>query len=262
MPAFPLAARAGVFSPSRWRPPLLQSNDIDHVKKLVFQAFPSVAAGALKGFLMKPSPLFKISCAVFFLWIATAMTSPAQTYTNLLTFNGNNGGQPQNMSFVEGTDGNLYGTALAGGVEGKGMVFKITPSGTLTTLYSFCAQDNCADGASPYGGLFQATGGTFYGTTYYGGAYGDGTIFSLDMGLGPFVAFVRNSGKVGSNVEVLGQGFTGTTGVSFNGTPANFKVVSATYLTATVPNGATTGYVTVTTPGGTLQSNVMFRLRP
>jgi len=163
---------------------------------------------------------------------------------------------------VQGTDGNFYGTTSAGGANGYGTVFKITPKGKLTTLYSFCSQTGCTDGQMPSGGVFQATDGTFYGTTYFGGSSGVGTVFSLSMGLGPFVSFVRNSGKVGANVEILGQGFTGTTSVSFNGTAAQFKVVSATYLTATVPNGATTGTVTVTTPGGTLNSNVIFRVTP
>jgi len=73
---------------------------------------------------------------------------------------------------------------------------------------------------------------------------------------------VRNSGKVGATVEILGQGFNGTTGVSFNGTPATFSVKSDTYLTATVPGGATTGFVAVSTPSGTLKSNVPFRVIP
>ena len=69
------------------------------------------------------------------------------------------------------------------------------------------------------------------------------------------------SGNVGKTVEILGQGFTGTTSVSFNGAPATFKVVSATYLTATVPSGATTGFVTVVTPSGTLTSNKKFQVK-
>jgi hypothetical protein len=84
--------------------------------------------------------------------------------------------------------------------------------------------------------------------------------FYRATGLGPFVSFVRSSGKVGANVEILGQGLRGTTGVSFNGTAANFVVHSHTYLTATVPQGATTGFVSVKTPNGTLQSNVVFRV--
>ena len=118
--------------------------------------------------------------------------------------------------------------------------------------------------------MIQDTDGNFYGTTGLGGdssacspAYeGCGTAYKLSMGLGPFVTFVLNSGKVGAKVEILGQGFTGTTGVSFNGTAASYVVQSDTYLTSTVPQGAATGLVTVTTPGGTLQSNVVFRVKP
>ncbi len=93
-----------------------------------------------------------------------------------------------------------------------------------------------------------------------GGAYGYGTVFSLDVGLGPFVTFVRAAGKVGQTGGILGQGLAGTSAVSLNAIPMNFQVVSDTYLTATVPAGATTGYVTVTTPTGVLTSNVPFRV--
>jgi len=73
---------------------------------------------------------------------------------------------------------------------------------------------------------------------------------------------VSTSGRIGKTIEILGQGLTGSTGVSFNGTAANFQVVSDTYLTAVVPSGATTGFVTVTTPGGPLTSNKQFRVKP
>ena len=76
------------------------------------------------------------------------------------------------------------------------------------------------------------------------------------------MAFVRRAGKIGQTGGILGQGFTGTTSVTLNGIPANFKVVSDTYLVATVPPGAATGYVTVTTPTGVLTSNVPFRVIP
>ena len=59
----------------------------------------------------------------------------------------------------------------AGGINGRtsgGTVFKITPSGILTTLYTFCSQSGCTDGGGPAGGLVQATDGNFYGTTYGG----------------------------------------------------------------------------------------------
>ena len=91
---------------------------------------------------------------------------------------------------------------------------------------------------------------------------GCGSLFSLNMELGPFVTLQRYVGHVGDKGGVFGQGFTGTTSVSLNGTPASFRVVSDTFIEATVPAGATTGYVTVTTPGGTLTSNVPFRVLP
>jgi uncharacterized repeat protein (TIGR03803 family) len=67
---------------------------------------------------------------------------------------------------------------------GCGTVFQITPAGTLTTLYSFCSQPNCTDGAAPFAGLIQATDGNFYGTTYQGGnnicfGSGCGTVFKI-----------------------------------------------------------------------------------
>jgi uncharacterized repeat protein (TIGR03803 family) len=163
---------------------------------------------------------------------------------------------------VQGTDGNLYGVTPQGGKYGYGVIFKITTSGTFTVLHSF----DSTDGSAPHGGLMQATNGLFYGTTTGGipatcAGSTCGTIFSLNVGLAPFVALVLPTGKVGDTAEILGQGFTGTTGVTFNGVPStNFQVVSDTYITAAVPSGATTGPVVVTTPTGTLKSNKKFNV--
>ena len=128
-----------------------------------------------------------------------------------------------------------------------------------TTLYSFCSQSGCADGYKPYAGLIQDTNGDFYGTASSGGA-NSGTVFSLSVGLGPFVEPQTTSGKVGAPVDILGTNLTGATSVTFNGTPAVFTVVSSSEITTTVPTGATTGAVEVVTPGGTLSSNVPFRV--
>jgi hypothetical protein len=117
-----------------------------------------------------------------------------------------------------------------------------------------------ADGNTPYGGLLQGTNGTFYGTTVNGGTYSDGTVFTLSVGLGPFVETVPASGKVGAAVLVLGNNLTGSKSVTFNGKAATFKVKSSTAITTTVPTGATTGYVKVKTPTRTLTSNVKFRV--
>ena len=89
-----------------------------------------------------------------------------------------------------------------------------------------------------------------------------GTVFSLSMGLSPFVSLPLDSGQVGETGGILGQGFAGTTGVFLNGTPASFTVVSDTFIRATVPPGATSGFVTVNTPSGTLTSNVPFHVIP
>jgi len=82
------------------------------------------------------------------------------------------------VGLVQATDGNFYGTTSLGGATGDGTVFQITPEGSLTTLYSFCAQTNCTDGSNP-GGLIQATDGNFYGTTSSGGTPGYGTVFQI-----------------------------------------------------------------------------------
>jgi uncharacterized repeat protein (TIGR03803 family) len=123
--------------------------------------------------------------------------TPSGTLTTLHSFDGTDGYYP-NAALVEGTDGNFYGTTTYGGANNNdGTVFKITPSGTLTMLYSFCMQSGCTDGENPYAAaLIQDTNGTFYGTTQYGGANGDGTIFSLSVGLGPFVETQPTSGDV------------------------------------------------------------------
>lgn len=166
---------------------------------------------------------------------------------------------------IQATDGDLYGTTGGGGAYGDGTIFKITMTGKLTTLHSFCAQANCTDGATPVGGVVLDTNGVFYGTTSTGGAIGkatnDGTVFSLSVGLGPFVKPLTTSGKVDEAVEILGTNLDGASSVTFNGTAAAFTVNSTgTYISTTVPSGATTGTVLVTTPSGTLSSNVPFRV--
>jgi uncharacterized repeat protein (TIGR03803 family) len=165
-------------------------------------------------------------------------------------------------SLVQGADGNFYGTTAQGGtVNNGGTLFKITTGGSFTQLYAFCAPNHCSgEGVNPQDGLVQGTDGNFYGTTPSGGAEGVGVVFRLSVGLNPFVEVLLYAGKVGKTVKILGQGLTGTTAVAFNGTAANFSVKSNTYLTATVPTGATTGFVTVTTHGGALKSRKQFRV--
>jgi uncharacterized repeat protein (TIGR03803 family) len=161
------------------------------------------------------------------------------------------------QSLIMGTDGSFYGTTRAGGANNVGTIFEITSAGQLTTQHSFTG----TDGLDPFGALLLDTNGTFYGTTYEGGANGAGTIFSLATGLAPFVGITPTSGKVGTKVIILGTNLKGATAVSFNESAATFKVVSKSEITTTVPTGATSGTVTVTTLGGTtLNSSVEFQV--
>jgi len=195
--------------------------------------------------------------------------TPHGTLTTLYSFVFQDGAYPY-AGLVQATNGSFYGTTSSGGANGAGTVFKITTKGMLTTLYTFCSQSSCTDGENPYAGLVEATNGNFYGTTEYGGAkegcgnYFDhrpcGTVFSLSVGLGPFVETQPTFGKVGTAVKILGTDLTGATSITFNGTAAKFNVVSKSEITTTVPEGATTGKVKVTTPEGTLKSNVVFRV--
>ena len=204
---------------------------------------------ASRGGTFKSGTLFKIT--------------PTGQYTVLYNFcaqaNCADGASPSGP-IAWGSDGNLYGTAAGGGsTQYAGTAFQITPSGQYRLLYTFCSQVGCADGVGPEG-LIQGTNGNFYGTTQGGGS--GGTVFSLSMGLEPFVEAEPSFAAAGKRVAILGNNLTGTTSVTFNGTPATFKVGSGTYLLATVPAGATTGPIEVTTPNGTLSSNVAFQVTP
>ena len=91
-------------------------------------------------------------------------------------------GQAPYAGLTLASDGNFYGTTPAGGANANnGTVFKITPAGKLTTLYSFCSQAGCTDGQGPYAGLVQATDGNLYGATSSGGAQGYGSLFSITL---------------------------------------------------------------------------------
>jgi uncharacterized repeat protein (TIGR03803 family) len=156
------------------------------------------------------------------------------------------------------TDGNLYGVTTGGGGADSGTVFEIGLEGTLTTLCNL-------SGIDAQFGLIQDTSGIFYGTSVVGGSGGScnvgcGTVYSFDVGLGPFVETVPTSGKVGKPAMILGTSLTGATSVTFDGVAATFTVVSATVIRATVPVGAKTGPVEVVTPSGTLTSNNNFRV--
>ncbi len=127
---------------------------------------------------------------------------------------------------VQATDGNFYGTTQYGGTNlGVGTVFRITATGTLTTLYTFCSQSGCTDGAGPQAGLLQTSDGNFYGTTGAGGAYQGGTVFQITATgtLTTLHSFGNGEGvtPIGDLVQAADGSFYGATwqgGVSFDGT--------------------------------------------
>ena len=87
---------------------------------------------------------------------------------------------------MQATDENFYGTTNGLGAAGEGTVFKITPRGKLSTLYSFCSKPACTDGANPEAGLVQGADGNFYGTTSGTYCYCQGpgcdTVFKITPG--------------------------------------------------------------------------------
>jgi uncharacterized repeat protein (TIGR03803 family) len=247
--------------------------------------------------------------------------SPLGAVKVIYNFNGNNcatGCAPYGP-LTQGSDKLLYGTASAGGASTHpgGVVFKINFNGVITVLHQFDSTST-TDGFEPLAGLVAGSDGNFYGSTFQGigaSAYGSlfkisskgtysvlaifngaaagwsnataaqqtaglifglqtyavpqpplnisGALYKLSGSLPTFASLVLNAGPVGQSVQVLGQGFTGTTSVTFgSATATSFSVVSDTYLTAVVPGQATTGPVTITRPSGTLTSNRQFLVTP
>src|ERR1017187_6619290 len=194
--------------------------------------------------------------------------TPSGTLTTLYSFCSQGAypyctdGRNPYAGLVQAANGDFYGTTLVGGTNRGGTVFRITPGGTLTTLYSFCSQSGCTDGAFPEAGLVQDTNGGFYGTTSSDGSNNSGTVFRLSVGLGPFVKPRPPYGKVGAAVKILGTNLTGATSVGFNGTAAVFEVVSSSEITPTVPAGSSSGKVQVVPPSGPLSTNASFLVVP
>jgi uncharacterized repeat protein (TIGR03803 family) len=187
--------------------------------------------------------------------------------TTLYDFVNNGEGIFPVAGLVEGTDGSLYGATSVSGAYGGGTVFEITMSGKLTTLYSFCSQVQggiCTDGEYPSAALLLDTNGNFYGTTQNGGSdYNAGTVFSLSVGLGPFVELQSTAGKEGVKIGILGGGFGSSSVVAFGGTEAStIARTGTTFIKATVPAEALTGAVTVTTGATTLTSSQTFSVTP
>jgi len=135
--------------------------------------------------------------------------SPTGNLTNLWEFTGCGDGGNSSAGLVLGSDGNFYGTTsgLGSGPSAYGSVFRISPSGVLSTLHSF----GVGDGVSPYAPLVQGSDGSFYGTTYAGGTNGYGTVFRFPVPLNPPANHISDIRLAGANVIVTIPSVAGET---------------------------------------------------
>jgi uncharacterized repeat protein (TIGR03803 family) len=146
--------------------------------------------------------------------------TPSGCLTGLYSFSGLDGAYPYfDNGLVQGSDGNFYGTTSEGGANNTGTVFRITASGTLTTLYSFSG----LDGDNPGAELVHGSDGNFYGTTIHGGASNFGTVFRITSsgyltnlysfsgsdGAAPYAGLVQ-----GSDGNFYGTTYSGGTNIS------------------------------------------------
>jgi uncharacterized repeat protein (TIGR03803 family) len=88
-------------------------------------------------------------------------------------------------ALIADAKGNLFSTTASGGASNAGTVFRLSPDGTETVLYSFCSKPSCSDGAFPFAGLLGDSAGNLYGTTEYGGGLGCGSGCGVVFKLSP-----------------------------------------------------------------------------
>ncbi|HEY3778571.1 MAG TPA: choice-of-anchor tandem repeat GloVer-containing protein [Rhizomicrobium sp.] len=201
------------------------------------------------------------------------------SFAVLHTFTGGGDGETPRSGLIRDGAGNLYGVAEGGGGGncnfGCGVIYKIAPDGTFTTLYSFA---DSADGFYPIGGLYRDDAGDLYGTTLFGGAAGYGTAYSLaangthtvlysftggDDGAYPEGTLIRNrSGRIYGTASLGGAYQDGTI---FKIAPTNKENVVHTFdgSDGTTPAvGLTKGklgvFYGVTCCGGTNGNGVVF----
>lgn len=162
----------------------------------------------------------------------------AQVFTKLVNLVGNNGATPMYMTMIEANDGNLYGTTIAGGANGEGVLFQMTLSGQMQIVHSFCNHSGCPDGSQPYGGVIQGTDGDLYGTTAYGGYHRHpvGTVFKATLG-GQFKVLHKfclnyKRGKCGDGALPLAAPVEGQNGQFYLTTNASLPMDNSSNSTA------------------------------
>ena len=154
------------------------------------------------------------------------------------------GANPTDSYVMFDASGNLYGTAFAGGANGDGVVFELSPNGsswTETVLYSFA---NSPDGANPVNGLIKDASGNLYGTTYNGGSAGNGTVFELTPSGSSWtekVIYEMNSNYAGLVMDGAGNIYGTNWQVAFklspNGSGGWKPSIISSFTAGTNPNG-------------------------
>jgi uncharacterized repeat protein (TIGR03803 family) len=145
--------------------------------------------------------------------------TPAGDFTTLYSFGTGSDASNPLGGVVQGGDGNLYGTSAAGGAHSSGAVFKVTPAGVETVLYSFTGG---ADGFGPQPGLLLAGDGNFYGVTEYAAAPASGTVFRITPSGTLTTLYSFTGGADGNMPNALTDGGDGFVyGTTFSGGSAN-----------------------------------------
>jgi len=180
--------------------------------------------------------------------MVAGVSAEAQTFTLLDSFDVADGSESI-ASLVQAIDGNFYGTTIYGGIYNGGTIFRVTPGGTLTAIYSFCAVSGCPDGSQPYSALVLGPDNALYGTTMIGGASNYGTVFriSLNGTLTTLHSFALSDGSSPQGGLVLGSdgNFYGTTlnggsssyGVIYNITPGGTFTVLHNFTASSTDGG-------------------------
>jgi uncharacterized repeat protein (TIGR03803 family) len=180
--------------------------------------------------------------------------------TDILNFSSSLNFDDATNNMMQASNGQLYGASYGGGSAARGGLYELTTANVFTS-YSFTDFDTDvnATGGNPTAPLMQNTNGLLYGINFAGGPpEAQGTFFSVNIGASPFIALLTPvySGEEGAKVQILGQGFSSSSVVKFGGTEATTTTLTgSTFIQATVPAGALTGDVTVTT-GSTVLSTV------
>ncbi len=158
-------------------------------------------------------------------------------------------------SLIIGSDGNFYGTSTKGGTNDIGAVFRISPGGSETILYSFGSQLN--DGNEPLGALVQANGGNLYGTTAKGGAGTNGTIFELTGAIAYPTNQITQIRLAGTNVVL---GILSATGDTYQlQSTTNLANTAWSNVTGASVTNSVGGLLNVTNLGGAVGPQRFYR---